>query len=124
MTTFPIRFSRAGRAMALLGMGPAVSDIEVGESAVWVRMGWAFRSSFDRSQVASVATDTDRVLGWGVHGWRGTWLVNGSSRGLVRIELEPAAKARVVGFPVRLTKLRVSVDDPTGLIEHLQPTTR
>ena len=30
-----------------------------------------------------------RVWGWGAHGWRGTWLVNGSSSGLVRDRARP-----------------------------------
>ncbi|NNE12081.1 MAG: hypothetical protein HKN41_07530 [Ilumatobacter sp.] len=119
---FPIRFSRAGRAMALLGMGPSVSYVELGDGSVTVRMGWAFRSTFDRAQVASIAVDDDRVLGWGVHGWRGTWLVNGSSAGMLRIELEPEARASVAGFPVKLSKLRVSVEDPGTLITRLRPS--
>lgn len=58
-------------------------------------------------------------LSIGVHGWRGRWLVNGSRRGLVTIEIEPPARARVIGFPVRLRRLDVSVDEPEALVASL-----
>jgi hypothetical protein len=66
-----------------------------------------------------VAVDPQRVGSWGVHGWRGRWLVNGSSENVVRIELDPPARARVLGFPVRLTQLRVSIVRPDDLIDAL-----
>ncbi len=100
----------------MLGLGPAWSGVEVGANEVRVRLGWGFRALFPRAAVQSVAPDTGRVGGWGAHGWRGTWLVNGSSRGLVRIELAPSQKARVMGLPVGLSVLRVSVEDPAGLL--------
>ena len=53
-------------------------------------------------------------------GWRRTWLVNGSSRGLVRLELEPAAPAKLLGVvPLKVSTLRVSVDDPDALVATL-----
>jgi hypothetical protein len=45
--------------------------------------------------------DNEAVTAWGVHGWRGSWLVNGSSSGLVRFEIEPAVRALIMGIPVR-----------------------
>lgn len=54
-TTFPISFDRPSRTpMTVLGAGPKVSRVEVGPSAIDVRMGWAFRATFPREAVASV----------------------------------------------------------------------
>ena len=47
-----------------------------------------------RDHIASFSPGRGMVLGWGVHGWRGRWLVNGSSKGLVRLEIDPAVRAR------------------------------
>lgn len=113
---FPIRFTGANRAMAVLGMRPANSFLDVGDDTVDVRMGWAFRASVPRAAIRTAAPDDGRVLGWGVHGWRGEWLVNGSSGGLVRIELDPPQRAKAALVPVRLRVLRVSVEDPDGLL--------
>ena len=55
-----------------------------------------------------------------MHGWNGRWLVNGSSHGIVRIDLDPAQRAWVVGLPVSLRTLRVSVEDPDALIAALR----
>jgi hypothetical protein len=103
----------------VLGMGPAHSGAWVGPESVRVVMGWAFRATIPRSAVRKIMPDSDAVTGWGVHGWRGYWLVNGSSSGLVRIEIEPAADASVVGIPVKLKTLRLSVTSPGELIDEL-----
>ena len=50
------------------------------------------------------------------------WLVNGSSSGIVRIEIEPPARARVIGFRIRLQALRVALEDPTAFRAALGPT--
>jgi hypothetical protein len=118
---FPIRFTGANKAMAVLGLTRGNSYVDVSATDVVVRLGWAFRATVSRSTVQSVAPDHGRVWGWGAHGWNGRWLVNGSSSGLVRIELEPVGRARVAGFPVTLRELRVSVDDPAGLERALAP---
>jgi hypothetical protein len=100
-----------GWLLGLLGMGRRFSAVIVDADVVTVRMGWAFRTEIPRASVAAVEPDDGMVLGWGVHGWRGRWLVNGSSRGLVRFAIAPPVRARVCGFPVRLTTLRVSLQD-------------
>lgn len=116
---FPVRFSGANKAMALLGMRAATSYVEVGDDTVVVRMGPYFRAVVPRAQVSSAAEDHDAVWGWGVHGWAGTWLLNGSSAGLVRITIDPAARAHALGLPIRLRVLRVAVADPAGLLAAL-----
>ena len=124
MARFPIRFTGPNRALVVLGTTRSNSSVDVDDTTVTVQMGWSFRSHFPRSAVVSAAPDTGRVTGWGAHGWRGVWLVNGSSSGIVRIELDPEQRARCIGWPVRLRVLRVAVDDPAGLIAALTPTPR
>jgi len=116
---FPIRFTGANRAMVLLGIVPEQCRVEVDDGELRVRLGWAFRLDAPRARVRSVALDADRVRGWGAHGWRGRWLVNGSSLGLVRVEFSQAVRARTTGFPVLVERLRVSVEDPDGLLAAL-----
>jgi hypothetical protein len=118
---FPIRFTGISTAMSVIGITRSGSYVDVGDERVEVRLGWGFRATFPRSSVQSVADDHDKVWGWGAHGWKGRWLVNGSSSGIVCVEIDPEARARVLGLPVRLSVLRVSVEDPEGLIVALKP---
>ncbi len=116
----PIRFGRLGPLFVLLGMSKLSSHITVGDDEVTVRMSWAFATTFPRSSVRE-ATVESRHVWWsiGVHGWRGTWLVNGSADGIAWIHLDPTARARVLGIPVRLRRLGVSVDSPDALCARL-----
>ena len=120
---FPIRFTGLNRAMALLGLTPGGSWVEVDEQELRVRMTWAFALRAPVEYVRDATRYEDRVWSWGVHGWNGRWLVNGSSSGIVRIELSPPARGRVVGFPVHVRELLVSVEDSDGLLAAL-PTRR
>jgi hypothetical protein len=122
-TRFPIRFTGANRAMVLLGIAPDLCRVEVDEGELRVRMAWAFRLDVARANVGSVARVEGRVFGWGAHGWRGKWLVNGSSSGLVHVELDPPGHGRVMGFPVSVRVLVVSVDDPGALVDALRGPT-
>jgi hypothetical protein len=96
--------------------------VEVGNDRLRVRMSWAFRLDAPLVNVRDAQPDTGRVWGWGVHGWRGRWLVNGSSSGLVRIDLDPPGRAFIGPIPLTVRELRVSVEDPDGLLAAL--TTR
>ena len=109
--------------MGMVGMMPSRCYVDVDDTHLRVRMGMWFELDTERTVVRSVAPDHGRVLGWGVHGWRGQWLVNGSASGLVRIELEPSVRAWMGPAPLRVRVLRVSVDDPDGLVAALAPAT-
>jgi hypothetical protein len=113
---FLIRFDPwYGALSLLLGLPPSGAFLEFDGAEVEVRMGWAFRSRFPRSAVASTAALGIRPLSRGVHGFAGRWLVNGSGRGILRIRLAPVQRAYVVGVPVRLRELLVSVADGPAL---------
>jgi hypothetical protein len=119
MTTkvrFPIRFDAAYRVLsAALLIPPSRSFIEVDDENVRVEMAWAFRGAFPKSSVASVTDYDHHPLSRGVHGWAGRWLVNGSGQGIICIKLEPTQRAYVLGLPVRLRELLVSIADPAGV---------
>jgi hypothetical protein len=116
---FPILFTGPNKTMSVIGIRPSSSYVEIESDTVNVHMGLAFRARFPLDAVRSVEADRERVGGWGVHGWRGRWLVNGSSENLVRVEVDPPARAHVLGFPVRLRQLRISIVDPDDLIRAL-----
>lgn len=108
-----------GRLLGALGLGPRHSSVVVGDDEVTVRMGWGFSAAIPRESIVSVGADDGRVWGWGVHGWKDTWLVNGTSRGLVKFTIEPATRARVCFIHLDLRVLRVSVADRDTLLSSL-----
>lgn len=117
---FPVRFDAWYRALSTaLLLAPSASYVEIEGDEVRVRMAWAFRARFPRSAVVSATAYRGRPLSRGVHGFAGRWLVNGSSQGIVEIALAPRTRGHVLGFPVRLHSLLVSVDDPGSLIAAL-----
>ena len=113
---FPISFDGWYRVLSsIIGLLPSSSYVNVDSEQVQVRMGWAFWSRFPRSAVESVSESGRRPLSRGVHGFAGRWLVNGSGRGVVGIQLNPRQRAYVLGFPVRVKLLMVSVAEPSAL---------
>ena len=78
--------------------------------------GLGIPATFPRAAVASSSRMQNRlIISRGVHGMGGRWLVNGSGQGIVVIDLEPPQHAYVLGIPVRLRQLVVSLEDPDGL---------
>ena len=117
---FSIRFDSSYRVLSsALLLSPADSFVEIGGDQVRVHMAWAFRARFPRSAVVSATEHQKKPLSRGVHGFAGRWLVNGCGEGIVNIVLEPSQRGYVMGFPVRLRNLLVSVDDPAGLMTAL-----
>lgn len=115
---FTIRQNLAMRLLAA-PLGAWNAAVVVDDDAVVVRYGVGFRGRVTRSAVRSVSRSHRRVLSWGAHGWWGRWLVNGSSHGIVVLGIEPQQPATVLGWPVHLRELAVSVDDPEGLVAAL-----
>ena len=113
---FPIQFDPwYGILSSVLFLPPSSSYVEVNSEEVRVRMGWAFRSRFSRAAVTSATEMHRRPLSRGVHGFAGRWLVNGSGQGILTIDLTPTQRGYVMGFPVRLRQLMVSVAEPSAL---------
>jgi len=118
---FEFAYNRWEPFFTAMGLGPRRARVEVDQRSVTVRLGWGFRSTFPRASITAVAPDTGRIGGWGAHGWRHVWLVNTSSRGMVSLTLEPPARATTLGFPLRVERLRLSLDDPDAFIALIAP---
>lgn len=120
-TRFPIRFDSWYRLLSSsLFILPSDSFVEVDGTQVTVRMGWSFSAVFPRAAVSKTSRLHDTPMSRGVHGFRGRWLVNGSGDNILVVDLDPVQRARVLGVPVRLRQLMVSVDAPDGLAERLK----
>ena len=117
---FPLRFDAWYRPLSsLLLLAPTRSYVEIVNGLVHVRMAWAFRASFPQSSLTGVVRSESHPLSRGVHGMAGRWLVNGSGSDIVAMDLNPIGRGYVMGFPVKLRQLLVSVEDPEGLIRAL-----
>jgi hypothetical protein len=113
---FPILFDPWYRVLStVLGLPPSSAYLQVAGPQIEVRMGWAFRSRFPKSAVLSTSVLDMRPISRGVHGFGGRWLVNGSGQGILSIHLSPVQRAHLMGVPVRLQELLVSVAEPTAL---------
>jgi hypothetical protein len=118
---FSIQFDSLYRILSTaLLLTPSRSFVEIDRDEIRVRMGWAFRARFPRTAAVSAVEYGRKPLSRGVHGWAGTWLVNGSGKGIVSITVEPRQRAYLaLGVPVELRNLLVSVEDPGSLIAAL-----
>lgn len=116
--TFTIRQHPAFRPLAGL-FGGWRGTVTLDGTSLAVRYGAMFRMRVPRSSVVSATPRRGPVLGLGAHVWRRRWLVNGSSKGLVSVAIEPLGRARVLGFPVRVREVTVSLDDPEGFLAAL-----
>lgn len=89
--------------------------VEVDGEVLRIRFGYAFSATVPVASVTATPYD-GVVLSRGVHGWRGDWLVNTTGSDLVELRLDPPQRAKVLGVPVRLTRLRLSLADPEAFL--------
>ena len=119
---FTLRFGTlSGPLLRLLGLGRGHSGVAIGPSGVAIEMGWGFSGRAPLESITSARPLDGTVISRGVHGWRSDWLVNGAGDGLVEILFDPRMRARVVGVPVSVRRLRLSVDDPAAVVASLGP---
>jgi hypothetical protein len=117
---FGFRYDRwCGWLLGLLGIGRRWSRVTVAGDHVVITMGWAFRVRVPVDRIVDASRAERPFIGWGVHGWGGRWLVNGSLRGLVTVEIDPPVRARVVMIPLRLRTVWVSLADPDAFLTAL-----
>jgi hypothetical protein len=120
---FELRFNAFNRVvMTALLCGPRTCHVVLSGERLDVSMGiggWVFSASVPRSSLGAAARVTGPVTGWGAHGWRGRWLINGSSSGLVRVSIDPPGRGRCTGFPVKLKALTLSLEQPDEFIAAL-----
>lgn len=116
---FPFRYGLFRPLLSLLGMGPRFSSVRLDDERLRVRMGVWFSADVPRRSIRSATPYKGFVGGIGVHGGRGRWLVNGAAKGLVTLEIDPPGRGHVMGAPVKLRALRISMKSPEELIAAL-----
>ena len=94
--------------------------LEVTRKALVVSLGWSFRVAVPRTSITGVDSLPWTRLSIGAHGWRGRWLVNTAPGPLVRITIDPSTPGRLLGVPVRIRELTVSVDDVAAFLTDLR----
>lgn len=124
---FELSFNSAMRIlMTPMLAGPRRCSLVLSDDRLSVVMGvggWAFSACLPRSSVVDVARVPGPVWGWGAHGWRGRWLVNGSGRGLVQVSVHPAGHGRCLILPVKIARLTVSLEHPDEFVAALRGKT-
>jgi hypothetical protein len=112
-----LRYDALYRPLSVLvGLGPRTSVVQTDAGTLHVKMGWAFDARIPLTSITAAEAINPRVVALGVHYLGGRWLVNGSSKGLVALTIEPAAEAKLWFKTVPLSSLWVSVTDPDALI--------
>ena len=115
MTRIPIKYGTLSWLLRLCLVPPRSAYVEREGADIVVHMGWSFRARFPTDAV--VATKAyGRRISIGVHGWRGRWLVNGATEPIVGLILREPVRAYIIGFPIRLREVLVSVEDPEALL--------
>jgi len=116
---YDISYGALRPLLSMLGLGPRFSHVEIDGLDLGVAMGWGFRARFPISSIRSVVPYEGTTRNIGVHGFAGLYLVNGKGSGLVTLTIEPTAKARLMGFPVKLRTLSVSLEAPEQFIAEI-----
>jgi hypothetical protein len=116
---FAIKYGTFGPLLTVMGLGPSFSHVDLTDDILVVTMGWGFRTTISRFAIQRAQPSDGPVGGIGIHGRAGRWLVNGAASGLVTIELAPTQQARMMGIPVKLDSLRVSLEEPERFLEAL-----
>jgi hypothetical protein len=122
---YEIRVDPAFHALfAALGAGRHRDVVVVSTDGLAVQLGWLFRAHLPWEAVTGARHHADMIGGWGAHGWAGRWLVNGSSKGIVEVSVDPPQRAAVLGiWPLRLRTLWVSLVDPDGFLSVVRDRT-
>ena len=97
--------------------------VELTADTLTVRLGLTWNAEIPRASIRTAGHDPLRTISIGAHGWRGDWLVNTSTRGLVVLSIDPPARARCLGYPIRLRTLHVSLADPDAFLAELGVST-
>ena len=121
--SFPIRYSRFSRLFfAPLRLGARHAKVELTDDALRVRMGWAFRATIPRRSIRRAALHRDVWWAIGVHSDLRfkSWLVNGSSEGIVFLDILPPAMGRSGPFRITIERLGLGLEDPEGFLRELQ----
>lgn len=124
---FQFGYDVAGSMLKLVGFGPRFAHLTVTPDALRIRMGWAFRMTVPRRLILraepydSPLGFGSLIVGWGVHtNFAGTWFINTSQRGLVRIELAESVPCYLIGIRRTARTLIVGPDDRVAFLAALR----
>ncbi|CAN5566936.1 hypothetical protein BH23CHL2_BH23CHL2_08160 [soil metagenome] len=96
------------------------SWIELRETGLAAQYGW-YRLEVPSSAI--VGADRDQWPWYAGIGWRTNFRtvigLIGSYRGIVRLEIDPPQRARLLRIPLGLTQLYISFEDADGFLEAL-----
>ena len=95
------------------------ATVELTADTLSVRLGLTWSATVPRADIRTAGHDPLRTISIGAHGWRGDWLVNTSTRGLVVLTIDPAGMARCLGYPIKVRKLHLSLADPDAFLAEL-----
>jgi hypothetical protein len=96
--------------------------VDVDGDAVRVHVGPFFRAEVPRAAIDSVAVVKPSILaGFGVHHWKGVWLVNGRRGDAVELRLDTRVKGSMLGIPVGVRRIQLGVGDAAALAKELSP---
>lgn len=122
--SFPIRYDRWRPFFVVLGLGPNRSRVELSDETLVVRMGWAFNARIPRTSIQAARRRGNIWWAIGVHtDFRRTWLVNGAASGIVLLDLRDLVSARSLGFPIKIRRLGLGLEDPDGFLAALAAQT-
>ena len=92
----------------------------VGKRLIQVRMGPFFRVDIPVERLTSVEVGRPSLwAGIGVHGWKGSWVVNGRIGEAAILEIDPHVRGWICSFPCRVHRLALGVTDPERLVDEL-----
>ena len=98
--------------------------VEVDDERVRVHVSPFFRADVPRDAIELVHVVKPSILaGFGVHHWKGVWLVNGRRGPAVELLLHARVKGSMLGLPVGIRRLQLGVGDPAALAAELNRTT-
>lgn len=100
------------------------SRVELTDTALVVQLGLAWRVTVPRASIRSARRESRTTLSAGAHGWRGRWLVNTVGRNLVALSIDPPVTARLLGVPVTVRDLEISLEDPAAFLGELDAPLR
>ncbi len=116
MRRFAIKRSPWWRPLLVLfGATAARAELAVERERLVARFGW-YRLEVPRAQVAAV--ESVRWPWWGGIGWRywgGRLGLIGASAPVLCVRLASQHRARLLGIPLRVRELCISVDDPAAV---------
>jgi len=90
------------------------------DDALRVRMGIWFHVEVPRSSIKGAGRYRDVWWAIGAHtDFNGGWLVNGSSKGIVFLDIDPRQPGRGIGFRTSVRRLGLGLEDPDGFLAAL-----